>query len=330
MQFIKSLLRGSFLNSNVFEKGEQAEKLKVGIIGTGKIGADLLAKVQRSSKLECVLFAGRNLDSAGMNYAAGLGVKISDKGINAFLDPSNRCDIVFDATSAAFHKEHAKLFEELGVLAIDMTPSQIGECCVPALGMEEILSHRNISMISCGGQSSIPIAYVLSRCIPDVKKISVSSIVSANSIGPGTLANIDEYYRNTKSGLRKYTGVNEFDVELNVDNVNLETRMFNSVTAWCDVADLDEVQGPLNEMLMRIQRYVPGYRLESSPRVVDGGIRVDLSVEGLGDYLPKYAGNLDIINCAAIAVAEHYATCAQEARYGHKIPAIKTRFQMEY
>jgi acetaldehyde dehydrogenase len=330
MQFIKSLLGGNFLNSNIFEKNQQAEKLRVGIIGTGKIGADLLAKVQRSSQLECVLFAGRNLDSAGMTYAANLGVKVSDKGINAFLESGNRCDIVFDATSAAYHKEHAKLFDELGILAIDMTPSQIGECCVPALGMQEALEHRNISMVSCGGQSSIPVAHVLSRYIPEVKKISVSSVVSANSIGPGTLANIDEYYHNTKSGLRKYTGVDEFDVELHVDEVNLETRMFTSVTAWCDAADLDALQGPLNEMLMRIQRYVPGYRLESSPMVIDGGIRVDLSVEGLGDYLPKYAGNLDIINCAAIAVAEHYATCLLASRQSQKMPAIKTRLQMEY
>lgn len=328
MKFIESLLRGKFLNSR-FEN-QQAEKLTVGIIGTGKIGADLLAKVLRSSKLECVLFAGRNLDSAGMSYARDLGVKISDKGINAFLEPDNRCDIVFDATSAAYHKEHAKLFEELGILAIDMTPSQIGECCVPALGMQDALEHRNISMISCGGQCSIPIANVLARSIPGVKKISVESTVSANSVGPGTLANIDEYYHNTKSGLRKYTNISEFDVALHVDKVNLETRMFTSVTAWCEGADLDALQGPLNEMLTRIQRYVPGYRLESAPRVVDGGVRVDLSVEGLGDYLPKYAGNLDIINCAAIAVAEHYATCVLEARKAQKIPDFKKRLQMEY
>lgn len=330
MQFIKALLSGDFFKPSVFKNNQQNDKVRVGIIGTGKIGADLLAKVQRSPFMECVLFAGRNLDSAGMIYAAKLGVKISDKGINAFLDQSNRCDIVFDATSAAYHKEHAKLFEELGILAIDMTPSQIGECCVPALGMQEAVQHRNISMISCGGQSSIPVAHILAKYIPDVKKISVSSVVSANSIGPGTLANIDEYYRNTKAGLNKYTGVNDFDVELHVDDVNLETRMFTSVTAWCDAADLDALHGPLNEMLMRIQRYVPGYRLESSPLVIDGGIRVDLSVEGLGDYLPKYAGNLDIINCAAIAVAEHYAKCLLDERHAQQVPTIKTGLQMEY
>jgi len=329
MKFIESLLRGKFFPSQVV-KTKRSEKLAVGIIGTGKIGADLLAKVQRSAQLECVLFAGRNLDSPGMQYAQDLGVKISDKGINAFLDAANRCDIVFDATSAAYHKEHAKLFEELGILAIDMTPSQIGECCVPALGMNEALENRNISMISCGGQSSIPIAHVLARYIPEVQKISVSSTVSANSIGPGTLANIQEYYHNTKAGLRKYTGVTDFAVALNVDEVNLETRMFTSVTAWCDGADLDTLQGPLNEMLMRIQTYVPGYRLESLPTIIDGGVRVDLSVEGLGDYLPKYAGNLDIINCAAVAVAEYYAACVLGSARNRKMPAFKHHLQMEY
>jgi acetaldehyde dehydrogenase (acetylating) len=330
MQFIKSLLRGDFFKANGLQFSQSTNKVRVGIIGTGKIGADLLAKVQRSPWLECVLFAGRNLESAGMGYAAKLGVKVSDKGINAFLEPGNRCDIVFDATSAAYHKEHAKLFEELGILAVDMTPSQIGECCVPALGMDEALKFRNISMISCGGQSSIPVAQVLANCIPNVKKISVSSVVSANSIGPGTLANIDEYYHNTKSGLRKYTGIAEVDVALNVDEVNLETRMFTSVTAWCDVADIDALQAPLEEMLLRIQRYVPGYRLESAPMVIDGGIRIDLSVEGVGDYLPRYAGNLDIINCAAIAVAEHYARALVDERQSNVIPTVHRELQMEY
>ena len=307
MQFIKALLSGDFLQrrKEVFEPA--AGKLRVGIIGTGKIGTDLLVKVLRSPWMECVVFAGRNLQSPGMCYAAELGINVSDQGINAFFEPRNRCDIVFDATSAANHIEHAQIFDELGMLAVDMTPSQIGECCVPALGMDEVLQNKNISMISCGGQSSIPVAAVLAKTLIDVKRIEVKSTVSANSIGPGTLANLDEYYHNTKAGLKKYTGLENFEVELLVDEVNLETRMITSVTAYCDSADLNELHVPLNIMLRKIQQYVPGYKLESEPVLVDGGVRVDLGVEGLGDYLPKYAGNLDIINCAAIAVAEHYA-----------------------
>lgn len=318
MQFIKALLSGDFLRRDRETECEASSRLRVGIIGTGKIGVDLLVKVRRSPWLECVIFSGRNLQSSGMCYAADLGVPVSDQGINAFFKATNRCDIVFDATSAAHHIEHAQIFDELGMLAIDMTPSQIGECCVPALGMNEVLENKNISMISCGGQSSIPVARALAKTIPCVTKIAVKSIVSPNSIGPGTLANLDEYYQNTKAGLKKYTGITEVDVELLVDDVNIETRMLTSVTAFCDSVDLDALQVPLAVMLQKIQAYVPGYKLESEPMLVDGGIRVDLSVEGLGDYLPKYAGNLDIINCAAIAVAEHYAEAVLLSRESKK------------
>ena len=310
MQFIKALLSGELLHRDQGKNVQANGRLRVGIIGTGKIGVDLLVKVRRSPWLDCVIFVGRNLQSAGMRYATDLGVRVSDKGINAFFEAENRCDIVFDATSAACHIEHAQIFDGLGLLAIDMTPSQIGECCVPALGLDEVLENKNISMISCGGQASIPVAQVLAKTIPGLTRIAVKSIVSPHSVGPGTLANLDEYYRNTKAGLKKYTGIQEFEVELFVDEINPDTRMLTTVTAYCDSMDIDSLQLPLANMLKKIQAYVPGYKLESEPVLVNGGVRIDLSIEGLGDYLPKYAGNLDIINCAAIAVAEHYAQTA--------------------
>lgn len=340
MQFIKALLGGDFLQRHILQRGNflstqgvegTSGRLRVGIIGTGKIGVDLLVKVRRSPWMQCVVFSGRNLQSTGMSYAAELGVPVSDQGINAFFEPRYRCDIVFDATSAANHIEHAQVFDKLGILAIDMTPSQIGECCVPALGMNEVLENKNISMISCGGQSSIPVAQVLAKTLPNVQKISVKSIVSPNSIGPGTLANLDEYYHNTKAGLKKYTGINDFDIELLVDEVNPETRMLTSVTAYCDTVDVDTLRLPLSAMLQHIQAYVPGYKMESEPLVIDGGVRIDLSVEGLGDYLPKYAGNLDIINCAAIAVAEHYAQALLASRQPKQAPVLHQRnLQLEY
>lgn len=309
MQFIKKFF-------TVPKAPTAPQRLKVGILGTGKIGTDLLIKVQRSKVLECVIFAGRNLESPGMQLAATLGVKVSDEGINAFRDQNNYCDIVFDATSAANHLEHAPVFDVLGIFAVDMTPSQIGECCVPAISLNEIAHNGNISMISCGGQSSIPIAHVLSKVIPEITQIEVRSIVSANSVGPGTLANIDEYYCNTSAGLQKYTGLHNFLVDLQVDEVNLETRMFTSIIARTDFTDLNALRAPLLAMVEKVQAYVPGYKLEAVPLREEDGIRVDISVEGLGDYLPKYAGNLDIINCAAIAVAEEYA---QSKLYAQKL-----------
>lgn len=309
MQFIKKFFAAP-------KAPVEPQRLKVGILGTGKIGTDLLIKVQRSKVLECVLFAGRNLDSPGMQYAARLGVNVSDKGIDAFRARTPHCDIVFDATSAANHLEHAPVFDALGIFAIDMTPSQIGECCVPAISLDEIANNTNISMISCGGQSSIPIAQVLAKVIPAISQIEVRSIVSANSVGPGTLANIDEYYCNTSAGLQKYTGLDNFVVDLQVDDVNLETRMFTSIIARTDFTDVAALRAPLLAMVEKVQAYVPGYKLEAEPIREADGIRVDISVEGLGDYLPRYAGNLDIINCAAVAVAEEYA---QAKLYAQKI-----------
>lgn len=308
MQFIKQLLGVNARASNKKPQGvKQQPRLKVAIIGTGKIGTDLLVKVMRSDWLDCVLFTGRNLDSEGMRYAARLGVPLSDKGIEAFYESRYKCDIVFDATSAACHLEHAQVFDKLGIFAVDMTPSQIGECCVPALGMEEVSANRNISMISCGGQSSIPVAHILYKTIPGVKRMSVKSVVSANSIGPGTLANINEYYRNTKAGLRKYTGDIDYEVDLIVDTVNLETPMRTTIIAEFDPAPVAGLASQLDMMFSRVQAYVPGYKLIAGPEFNGNSVQVEIQVEGLGDYLPRYAGNLDIINCAAIAVAENYA-----------------------
>ena len=294
--------------SNLKSFSSSPAKLKVGILGTGKIGADLLVKVQRSPLLECVMFSGRNLQSDGMQFAAQMGINVSDRGIYAFMDKTTECDVVFDATTAAYHIEHSVILDELGTLAIDMTPSQVGECIVPALGLEEVVQNSNISMISCGGQASIPIAYVMSTVLPDIKSLSVVSIVSSNSIGPGTLANIDEYYRNTQAGIAKYTGVSDISVDLQVDEINTNRKMFTTIIAQSEFGNIDLFSNALHSMLNKVQRYVPGYTLEElSYSERDGLLKVDISVEGRGDYLPKYAGNLDIINCAAIAVAERHA-----------------------
>ena len=312
MWFSKGIF-SSFEKKVVRQSFDDSSSIKVGILGTGKIGTDLLVKVMRSKNLECVMFSGRNLSSQGMQYASSLGVPVSDKGIYAFMENEHDCQIVFDATSAAYHLEHCSIFEEQGIFAIDMTPSQIGECVVPAISLDEVRHHKNISMISCGGQSSIPIAYVLSTVIPKIDELSVSSVVSANSIGPGTLANIDEYYRNTAAGLKKYSGIENIQVDLSVDEVNTKTKMYNTLIAVADNIDVKALHKPINNMINKIRKYVPGYRLEQI-RDYDGrGVEIIISVEGAGDYLPKYAGNLDIINCAAIAVAEEYALLNQNA-----------------
>jgi acetaldehyde dehydrogenase (acetylating) len=320
MLYINSLI--DVIKSKTTDKDvkKTIRKINVGILGTGKIGTDLLVKVLRSPYLECVMFAGRNYDSEGMQFAAKLDVPLSDQGIVAFTQTGLGCDLVFDATTAACHVEHALILQGLGILAIDMTPSQIGECCVPAIGLDEVYENDNISMISCGGQASIPLAYVLSKTIPGIEKIEVVSRVSSESIGPGTLANIDEYYRNTKSGLAKYTDVKEFDVDLIVDNINTTTKMFTNITAHVrdeSKIDMHKVIKEIHQMIGQIQTYVPGYHLEVVPFASAGQVTLVISVEGAGDYLPKFAGNLDIINCAALAVAEEFAK-AKNGLVGYK------------
>ncbi len=194
------------------------KKLRIGILGTGNIGTDLLIKVLRSDLLECVAFVGRNLNSTGMRKALELGVPISDKSINAFISGLFDVDLVFDATSAALHQKHAPpIFKELGILAIDMTPSQVGDLCVPAINLADCRESMNLNMITCGGQSSLPIAHTLKETVPDISYIEVVSAISSSSAGPGTRANLDEYINNTEAALLHFTGCDSAKVILNLN-----------------------------------------------------------------------------------------------------------------
>lgn len=283
------------------------KKLKVGILGSGNIGTDLLVKILRSDLLECVAFVGRNLNSSGMRKALELGVPISDKSIEAFTSGSFEVDLVFDATSALHHKKHAPLLKNMGIIAIDMTPSQVGDLCVPAINLFDCINSSNLNMVTCGGQSSIPIAYTLKKVVPSVDYIEVVSAISANSAGPGTRGNLDEYINNTEKGLTYFTGCTEVKAIINLNPAKPNIDMQTTIFAKTDTCDLGKVTIAINEMVENIQKYVPGYRLVVSPVFESGRIMIMVRVNGLGDYLPSYAGNLDIINCAAIAVADEYA-----------------------
>lgn len=284
-----------------------SKKVKVAILGSGNIGTDLLIKILRSEYLECSIFVGRNLSSPGMKKAADLGVRISDKSIEAFKSEPDICDIVFDATSASFHKVHAPVFKELGMLAIDMTPSQVGDICVPAINKNDCLKSGNLNMITCGGQASIPLAYVLKKYIPAIESIEAVSAIASRSAGPGTRANLDEYIANTEKGLRFFSGCDQVKAIINLNPANPCIDMQTSVFAKVDDCDVSVLEKPLKEMELEIQKYVPGYKIVVAPVFENGRIMVMVRVKGLGDYLPSYAGNLDIINCAAIAMAEEFA-----------------------
>jgi len=282
-------------------------KLKVAILGTGNIGTDLLVKVLRSEWLECRLFAGRNLSSPGMMKADQLGVPVSSKGLQSIVERRAELDLVFDATSAQDHLQHAGVLRELGLLTVDLTPARVGKLCVPAVNLEECLELPNVNMVSCGGQASIPIAYAIAQANPSVEYVETVSSIASRSAGPATRINLDEYIATTEEGLAIFSHCAWTKAILNLNPAQPCVHMQTSVLAKIKEPDLARTREMVGAMVKQIQAYVSGYQLILPPMIEGNRLAVMVRVEGLGDYLPKYAGNLDIINCAALAVAEAHA-----------------------
>lgn len=282
-------------------------KIPVAIIGTGNIGTDLLIKIQRSPILECVLFAGRNLDSRGMQRARLLGVSISDQSIKAIERKPNICDIVFDATSAKAHQYHAPILKKLGKIAIDLTPSKIGKMCIPVINMNQCLDESNVNLVTCGGQAAIPIAHAIMLVHPDTEYIEVVASIASKSAGPGTRANIDEFTQTTGDAILNFTGVPRAKAIIVLNPAEPPVLMHNTIYAQIAKPQIKRLAAAINDITSRIQKYVPGYKVTVGPVAEDNRITVMVEVVGLGDFLPKYSGNLDIITCAAVNIAEAYA-----------------------
>jgi len=285
------------------------KKLKIGIIGTGNIGTDLMVKIMRSQHLICTLFAGRNFNSTGMKRANALGVTISDRGIEAIVNDPAICDVVFDCTSAQAHAEHWAILDRLGKIVIDMTPAKLGELCIPAINAAECLATgaRNINMITCGGQSSIPIAYAISQAQPDIDYVEVASSIASRSAGPATRHNLDEYIETTQEALQTFSGAKHAKAILILNPASPPIDMQTTIYAKMSNPNLSAIQASVVAMVEKLKLYVPGYQLIVPPTLEGGKVVTTIKVLGAGDYLPQYAGNLDIINCAAIAMAERFA-----------------------
>lgn len=283
------------------------DRIKVGIIGTGNIGTDLLMKVRRSKYLECAIFAGRNLDSRGMLYAKELGVKVTDESIEYIKNNPDCCQVVFDATTAAIHMKHAPVLKEMGIFTIDMTPAQVGRFCVPVINLEEGLKQDNVNMITCGGQATVPIAYAMKQVQPDIRYMEIVATIASKSAGPGTRDNIDEFTQTTKDALSVFTGIKNTKAIITLNPAEPPLTMHNTIYALIDNPDISALTKAVKDMEAKIRQYVPGYKIINGPIYENGRVTVTLQVVGSGDYLPKYAGNLDIINCAAIEIAERYA-----------------------
>ncbi len=284
------------------------KELKVAILGGGLIGTDLLIKIIRSSTLKCTGFISRSINSARMSKAIRLGIPISDKGIKTIEENPDMCDLVFDATSASAHLIHAPILAKLGKTVIDLTPSKIGKICVPAVNMDECLKSNNVNMITCGGQATIPLAYVIAKTHNfEVDYLEVVSTISSRSAGPATRSNLDEYIDTTENGLLYFSKAKRTKAILVLNPAEPCINMQNTICAIVKNPNLPELKNQIERMVALLQSYVPGYELVVAPTIEDNRIIMMIRVKGLGDFLPSYAGNLDIINCAAIAMAEKYA-----------------------
>lgn len=285
-------------------------KVKVAIVGSGNIGTDLMMKIERSNELELTTMIGIDPESDGLIRAKEKGYEIEGNGLKAFLENPNRpqVEIVFDATSAKAHVRHAKMLREAGIIALDLTPAARGEFVVPTVNLDEHIDKNNVNMITCGGQATIPIVAAINRVSP-VSYAEIVATISSKSAGPGTRANIDEFTETTAKGIELIGGSKKGKAIIILNPAEPPVLMRDTVHALVEEGTMDEeaVTNSINEMVKSVQSYVPGYHLKTEPMIEGNKISVFIEVEGAGDYLPKYSGNLDIMTAAAVKVAEEFA-----------------------
>jgi acetaldehyde dehydrogenase len=289
---------------------------KVGILGTGNIGTDLLLKLLRTPELEVAMFAGVDPNSSGIARARELGVATSTDGVDAIL-ADDEIRIVFDATSAYAHREAAPRLEQAGKLTVDLTPAAVGPLVVPAVNLDAHAGAPNVNLITCGGQATVPIVAALNAVAPLDYAEMVSTIASA-SAGPGTRANIDEFTFTTARALERVGGAQRGKAIIIFNPADPPILMRNTVMATAadpDAVDEQALRDAVDAMVAEVARYVPGYRLKApveierqdTPQGPKTVIFVLLEVEGAGDFLPRYSGNLDIMTSAAVRVGEQLA-----------------------
>lgn len=287
------------------------KKIGVAIIGPGNIGSDLMFKVFRSRNLEMKLMTGI-VQSAGIERANQLGIATTTKGIDDLLAKKDELgiQIVFDATGAAPHLKHAPLLKEAGLYAIDMTPAAMGPYLVPSVNPERLdEGEMNVNMVTCGGQATIPIVHAVER-VAGAKYAEIVSAISSKSAGPGTRSNIDEFTETTAKALEVVGGADKGKAIIILNPAEPPIMMSNTI--YVQIKDtsegiLDKIIESVNDMVATMQSYVPGYQLRVPPLLDGDKVTVCIQVQGAGDFLPVYSGNLDIINAAAIAAAEKIA-----------------------
>lgn len=301
-------------------------KINCALIGSGNIGTDLLYKALRSEWLNPVWMIGVDPDSEGLARARAAGLKVTHEGIDAALPhfKSDHIQIAFDATSAYVHAENSRKVLAQGVFMIDLTPAAIGPFCVPPVNLEQHMLQQtaNVNMVSCGGQATIPIVHAVAR-VQSVSYAEIIATVASKSAGPGTRKNIDEFTRTTALGIERIGGAGKGKAIIILNPAEPPLMMRDTVHCLTvDPPDEAKITASIKAMVAEVQRYVPGYTLKQPP-VFDGRrVSVFLEVAGLGDYLPKYAGNLDIMTAAALRTGEMFAQRLQDGSLS--FPHLKT------
>ena len=291
------------------------EKVTAAIVGPGNIGTDLLYKLLRSDVIEPRWMVGVDPASEGLKLAADKGLEATYEGVDWLLKQDELPELIFEATSAYVHREYAPRYAEAGIRAIDLTPAAIGPAVIPPVNGTEHLGAENVNMITCGGQATIPMVNAVSR-VTEVPYAEIVASVSSASAGPGTRANIDEFTRTTSAGVETIGGAERGKAIIILNPA--DPPMIMRDTIFCAVgadADRDAIADSIVRMVEDVQQYVPGYRLLQDPQFDDASdatqgrtkVSTFIEVEGAGDYLPPYAGNLDIMTAAATQVGENIA-----------------------
>ena len=282
------------------------DRIKCAIIGSGNIGTDLMLKLADHPRLELTLVVGIDPKSEGLALAQQMGYETTHEGTEGFVKRHEMAKIVFEATSAKAHMHNAPILKKLGKIAIDLTPAAVGPGVVPYVNIGDVLNEPNVNLITCGGQATIPIVAAVSK-VTRVPYAEIVATIASKSAGPGTRQNIDEFTVTTARGVVTIGGAEQGKAIIILNPAEPSIMMRDTV--YCQVEEMDQeaILASIHETVQRVQTYVPGYRLRIDPVFYEDRVVVTVEVEGAGMFLPKYAGNLDIMTAAAVEVGDQFA-----------------------
>lgn len=296
--------------------------VKAAIVGPGNIGTDLMYKIlDRGDAIDLERMIGifPVEESEGLQAAVDEGIDVGTDGIDSVKEHADEFDVVFEATSAKVHEQNAPVYRDLGLFAIDLTPAAIGPYTVPVVNLDDVIgTEDNINMVTCGGQATIPLVHAIDR-VADVDYAEMVSTIASKSAGPGTRQNIDEFTQSTSAGMEQVGGADDGKAIIVLNPAEPPIMMRNTIYAMVpDTTDLGEVRDSIYDMEEQVQSYVPGYQVTLDPVFKDQDevgfdlgdsviVTTMIEVEGEGQHLPPYAGNLDIMTSAALGAAERIA-----------------------